>query len=1358
MVSKGLKAAPLGRLRLASVDDAPTIFSLVTESMAKNFRVNDVTDIVYLFETCLLSICYLDSNEAVVGCVVLKDYPLIPAVYPGAWEDFVHTKYKTIELNSRNSVFIHLLCWNSSYGRELVDGMLKSIFMHDHYLQFIVMMKCIIGSSLLMPGQTRSEGSFKRTQAIERGCSGDQLPALWIMERKEVCPKLKIRRAVEEDNDDIIPIIERHSKLLRELYGDFYVSELISRHPESERVLLVCEHRELAVGVMILNTQINYEALEESFELSPFAGLRHLDKPPRRREYGSTTSLIVGGGNMLESLQELNIDFPGPRDPKSRVTWIYEDDAFKDIRKEMETPKLNQVDNYSQLDSLQFLEEDEDEFEYDIVNIDTDLLRLPRLFTSDDIMKFKGFSDESLPRRQESGFDNKYILKEKSKPIASSPHMSSISSCKAPEPIQYSGRPNAFLLEVFAMHANYDERYGFEMLEAAYELFPDRDYCIMCLPSWHTCFPLLEHFTLVTPYGFRMRFINDSLYVAHVNAIRGRISVRPAEAYDIPNLEEVLEHATRKQDLMELFKNSLDSLTLSSYVLLNENQPIGLVVLGPLEDGTSIRTQYDLETEARRAGTDASILACVMSPIMEPHARWYLRDVLRHTKYCTLFWVCRLFAKGDASPVRNLMSLASYMKPVRPRRAAPNMIGNNHLEKVFKDIATPFALWMLERPLTSMPKVHVNNSIVVVGASRTGLAFLETLLLGPTSEYLTFTNITLVSQYGLPTVPDFMRAAETCVPRDGRYTDRYIKSMPFYYYVDVMSAVMVQIDRKKKCIHLKGGGVKFYDELILTCGLQFQHPEYLKDSIELAKEMEKGKPCIRTLMDNPGYLPDSVPLQPTLPYNVMLINSLYQANTCLRKLMRMISETKNSSDCLCNEKPVVVYGDCIEAYSCMAALLELGVSGNKIAFVEPFPPEDATAMRVNCFNNETVDGRVQQKLDKLGIRTYRQCHFNGWFERDGIVEYLRLMSPLHVMHVPCFALFYYGIKAIDLYAFKAINESGLVYDGGVVVGPLFETNDPHVFAAGPCVRYSRRLYAPHDLHKYYHSEDVGEALAKLFLKKVDPFMTQRTNLEEPELMQRYSSSLLAFRESRASVVSSRRLSNIAMKSRWQPVMKFESPIVQSATLPGPLYYMVLRKPGRDTPMAVKLLLPQQGHTLITDKRDNYFRLQINALHCVESITCLSKKQFCPVTLTQLYGKHEAYFNNLLARFNMNLIDDLFEYFTNTWIAAFYQEPFVNLLNDIYEHGGNTVLDVVKTKYKEFYGRKQDESMTGEMSALQFKESTCKECGQNEVLRHDADTFWRAVGGERIVFKNLTKYLQKNSVANPHYAVPDFQYI
>jgi hypothetical protein len=63
----------------------------------------------------------------------------------------------------------------------------------------------------------------------------------------------------------------------------------------------------------------------------------------------------------------------------------------------------------------------------------------------------------------------------------------------------------------------------------------------------------------------------------------------------------------------------------------------------------------------------------------------------------------------------------------------------------------------------------------------------------------------------------------------------------------------------------------------------------------------------------------------------------------------------------------------------------------------------------------------------------------------------------------------------------AINESGLVYDGGLVVGPAFETNDPHVYGAGPCVKYSRRLYADRLQHHYFCSEDVGEAVMKLLI-------------------------------------------------------------------------------------------------------------------------------------------------------------------------------------------------------------------------------------------------------------------------------------
>ncbi|GBP90140.1 Cilia- and flagella-associated protein 61 [Eumeta japonica] len=250
------------------------------------------------------------------------------------------------------------------------------------------------------------------------------------------------------------------------------------------------------------------------------------------------------------------------------------------------------------------------------------------------------------------------------------------------------------------------------------------------------------------------------------------------------------------------------------------------------------------------------------------------------------------------------------MVPIRPRRFTAH-------SGEFKDLRResgkstifigPFtSVWYMEQPITCMPQVDINAAIVVVGASNTALAFLETILTGPSSKHLRFTNITLVSEHGLPVVSDCVRAAETCVPHVTRYTEEYVKCMPFYYYVDVVMGIMETIDRQKKCIYIKGGIIKYYDELVLTCGKQFQHPDYLKESLQHDKELacrscvhyrfdigtikhsRKGKPCERILMDDPAYAPDVVPPLPELPANVMIITSINQANVCMRRILKFI--------------------------------------------------------------------------------------------------------------------------------------------------------------------------------------------------------------------------------------------------------------------------------------------------------------------------------------------------------------------------------------------------------------------------------------------------------------------------------------
>ncbi|GBP90139.1 Cilia- and flagella-associated protein 61 [Eumeta japonica] len=114
----------------------------------------------------------------------------------------------------------------------------------------------------------------------------------------------------------------------------------------------------------------------------------------------------------------------------------------------------------------------------------------------------------------------------------------------------------------------------------------------------------------------------------------------------------------------------------------------------------------------------------------------------------------------------------------------------------------------------------------------------------------------------------------------------------------------------------------------------------------------------------------------------------------------------------------MVYGDCIEAYSCLAALLQSGLPPRLLAFIEPFPSRDPLAMRVNCFNNETVDKRVQKSIEDLGITAYRRCTLVGWTISGSLISAVKLLSPKKELVLPCFALFYYGVNGMDLRTFK----------------------------------------------------------------------------------------------------------------------------------------------------------------------------------------------------------------------------------------------------------------------------------------------------------------------------------------------------
>lgn len=93
------------------------------------------------------------------------------------------------------------------------------------------------------------------------------------MKREDFTCHYTIRRAVEEDNDDLVAIIPQ---IVEDTYGPYYISEIL-RLSETNRQIIVSEYRGKAVGVLCLNEVVNYEVLNEEFELVPYNGLRKPD-------------------------------------------------------------------------------------------------------------------------------------------------------------------------------------------------------------------------------------------------------------------------------------------------------------------------------------------------------------------------------------------------------------------------------------------------------------------------------------------------------------------------------------------------------------------------------------------------------------------------------------------------------------------------------------------------------------------------------------------------------------------------------------------------------------------------------------------------------------------------------------------------------------------------------------------------------------------------------------------------------------------------------------------------------------------------------------------------------------------------
>ena len=89
-------------------------------------------------------------------------------------------------------------------------------------------------------------------------------------------PFIEIRRAKQEDHDDLADVFNSQSETITEAYGEYFIAELIAAQNDSNKAL-VAQVKDKAVGLMGLTKEVDLKLLHKCFDLDAFDNLLKAD-------------------------------------------------------------------------------------------------------------------------------------------------------------------------------------------------------------------------------------------------------------------------------------------------------------------------------------------------------------------------------------------------------------------------------------------------------------------------------------------------------------------------------------------------------------------------------------------------------------------------------------------------------------------------------------------------------------------------------------------------------------------------------------------------------------------------------------------------------------------------------------------------------------------------------------------------------------------------------------------------------------------------------------------------------------------------------------------------------------------------
>ncbi|ESO85404.1 hypothetical protein LOTGIDRAFT_107567 [Lottia gigantea] len=826
--------------------DAPHIIKLAQQTTSELFGRVDVVEII---EKAVLAITLNNEKDEILGHAAFYDYPNTKSIDQAEWVDWIRNNFDEVQKSSAfNTLFLHYFVARPGYANGCAKEIMRTAFTAIPDVHFII---------LMVPNGTFPDPSLSEIfQPLKRINSVGSEVTAFVCKRHDHVPVLHVRQARVEDNDDLTPIFNRQSDMLKSIYGDFFLAELIEAQ-DDEMQCLVVEAEGTACGFTSLNKNVNYDLLNECFELAPFHGLRK----PHDEDDLVPPATPVPSPITVETRREDSIH---SRESKTESPSLDKDETtLKTETSKLETSDKLKTSRQSSAASARGL------LLFSLILFDTVVY--------------------SRASERKKGF--------------------ALSEQRFRFVPTYKGEANAFTIQLFCIDEKYEMR-SKDILSKAFSLFPHCDFCIITVPHLVPEFPLLHGFVRVTPRS--PSTLSQELYVFHRSGLLKNFNVRTACTKDIHGVENLVKSIHCQSDLLDDFKQfraarrDEDGKEIQAFVAECSEQIVGVCIVRREEDIEYIRSHYNIEDfiyfNHHRREDHGHLHHFALNPVFSHLSKHFLKEVLRlGHKTCLYYPLYPPYISHELTTKNTMISALNDLVPVRARRQVNyniDILGENSpSDRVLKQ-THPFALCHINRKLTLEPKVTINARIVVVGASDVGVAFLETLAYCP---HLRFNNVTLISPHGFPGEIDPSLLQHPMLTKNYPTSkDEEIWSF-LRTWISIVYGKMTGIDRTRKQVKVNSSFIVPYDHLIICTGQQYQVPCPTEASLEHGvtnKELPnspdrryKGSQPNNLYLVNDYY--DSLTLQHAIQNKLMPSNNkilLYGNNidtyTCIQSLLQ----------------------------------------------------------------------------------------------------------------------------------------------------------------------------------------------------------------------------------------------------------------------------------------------------------------------------------------------------------------------------------------------------------------------------------------------------------------------------------------